>query len=55
METEKKSPQQWSEVLSKTVPKPGSVLDINNKRGLFITEVVSKVYEKVVKRETTSK
>ena len=55
VETEKKSPQQWSEVLIKTVPKPGSVLDMNNKRGLFLTEVVSKLYEKIIKNRNESK
>ena len=39
----------------KTISKPGSVLEMNNKRGLFITEVVSKVYEKVLKNRNEVK
>ena len=49
IETERKTPKQWREVMIKTISKPGSVLDMNNKRGLFITEVVSKIYEKILK------
>jgi hypothetical protein len=55
METERKSPREWSQVMIKTISKPGSVLEMNNKRGLFITEVVSKVYEKVLKNRSEAK
>ena len=47
------SPNQWRQVLVQTIPKKGSCLDMNNKRGLFITEVVSKVYEKVLKNRNS--
>ncbi len=51
METERFTPRQWHEVVIKTVPKPGSgsILLMDNKRGLFLTEIVSKVYERVLK------
>ena len=55
MELEKTVPSQWNEVLIKTVPKPGSVLLLDNKRGLFITEIISKIYEKVIKRRNQTK
>ena len=53
MEKEIVSPKQWGQVLIQTVPKKGSCLEMNNKRGLFITEIVSKVYEKVLKNRNT--
>ncbi len=55
METEKKVPTQWNEVVVKTVPKPGSVVEMDNKRGLFITEVISKIYEKIIKNRNETK
>ena len=50
IETERTVPEDWKAVLIKTVGKPGSVLDMNNKRGLFLTEVLSKLYEQVIKQ-----
>ena len=47
------SPKQWRQVLIQTIPKKGSCLEMNNKRGLFITEIVSKVYEKVLKNRNS--
>ena len=41
METERFTPKQWHEV--KTISKQGSILEMDNKRGLFLTEVVSKL------------
>lgn len=41
-------PAQWNQVIVKTVNKPGSVLLMENKRGLFITDVISKLYEKIL-------
>ena len=55
IETEKMVPSQWNEVDIKTVPKPGSVVDMDNKRGLFITEVLSKIYEKIIKKRNEEK
>ena len=49
IETERCTPKEWKEVLIKAISKPGSVLEMDNKRGLFITETVSKIYERVLK------
>ena len=49
IETDRTVPEDWKAVLIKTVGKPGSVLDMNNKRGLFLTEVLSKLYEQIMK------
>ena len=52
IEVERTVPEEWKEVLIKAVGKPGggSVLEMDNKRGLFMTEVLSKLYEKVMKK-----
>ena len=55
MEEERISPQQWSEMKIKAISKPGSVLEMDNKRGLFITDILSKVYEKVLKTRNDEK
>ena len=57
METERFTPRQWHEVTIKAVAKPGSgsILEMDNKRGLFLTEVVSKLYEKVLKNRNKQK
>ena len=49
MEEKREVPKDWNEVKIKTVPKKGSVLETDNKRGLFITDILSKMYEKVEK------
>ena len=54
MENERRSPKQWGQVLVQTIPKKGSCLEMNNKRGLFITEIVSKVYERVLKNRNSN-
>ena len=50
IEVDRKLPDDWKEVIIKTMNKPGTVLDMDNKRGLFITDVLSKLYEKVMKK-----
>ena len=55
MEKERFTPKQWQEVTIKTIAKPGSILEMDNKRGLFLTEVVSKLYEKVLKNRNKDK
>ena len=55
MEEERISPQQWSEMKIKTIGKPGSVLEMDNKRGLFITDILSKIYEKIMKARNNEK
>ena len=42
-------PEVWEEMLINTIGKKGTKLKMSNKRGLFLTDVISKVYEKVVK------
>ena len=49
MERERFSPKECREVTIKTLTKQGSILEMGNKRGLFLTEVISKLYEKVLK------
>ena len=49
MEKERELPCDWKEVVIKTLNKPGTVLEMDNKRGLFITDVLSILYEKVIK------
>uniref|UniRef100_A0A7M5VCA9 Reverse transcriptase domain-containing protein n=1 Tax=Clytia hemisphaerica TaxID=252671 RepID=A0A7M5VCA9_9CNID len=41
-------PQAWQQVKIKSIHKKGSTLEMNNRRGIFITNVVSKVWEKVL-------
>ena len=49
IDTEKQVPAQWEEVIIKSIQKKkGSTLD-ETERGIFLTNVVSKVYEKVKK------
>merc|ERR1712096_578625 len=55
MERERFTPKQWREVTIKAIAKPGSILEMDNKRGLFLTEVVSKLYEKVLKNRSNQK
>ena len=50
IETERMVPEDWKAVLIKTVGKPGSVLEMNNKRGLFLTDILSKLYEQILKK-----
>ena len=42
-------PKDWNDVIIKTVHKKGIIQDMNNKRGLFLTNVMSKIYERVIK------
>ena len=42
-------PNEWHEMQIKTTHKRGERTDMSNKRGLFLTNNVSKVYERVVK------
>ena len=55
MERERFTPKQWREVTIKAIAKQGSILEMDNKRGLFLTEVVSKLYEKVLKNRSNQK
>ena len=43
-------PADWNRMAIRTKDKKGSKLIMSNKRGLFLTNIVSKVYERVVKK-----
>ena len=55
MEIERTSPKQWSEMKVKAISKIGSALLMDDKRGLFISDVISKVYETVMKNRNEEK
>ena len=42
-------PRKWDDMIIKSTHKKGSKLLMKNKRGLFITNLISKVFERVVK------
>ena len=43
IEVDRMVPEEWKEVVVKTIGKPGSVLEMDNKRGLFLTAALSKL------------
>ena len=46
---EKRPPEDWKEMIIKSIYKnKGSQLDMKNRRGLFLTDVISKVFEKLI-------
>ena len=55
MERERWSPRQWSEVKIKAISKLSSPLVMDNKRGLFISDIISKIYEIVMKNRNNEK
>ena len=55
MEERREVPKDWNEVKVKTIGKKGSILLMDNKRGLFITDILSKMYEKIVKNRNEEK
>ena len=55
MEKERLTPKQWSEMKIKSISKPGCILEMDNKRGLFITDILSKIYEKIIKKRNDGK
>ena len=51
IQQEKIRPKQWQQVIIKSVNKKGSGEELSkNQRGLFVVNIVSKVYEKVKKK-----
>ena len=48
MVQENKIPKQWTCMKIKTIHKKGSKMVMDNKRGLFLTNVLSKVFERVL-------
>ena len=49
METHRTVPLDWDDMVIKSIHKKGPMQDMSKKRGLFLTDVVSKLYEKVLK------
>ena len=47
MERENTIPLQWNQILIRSIHKKGPKEDLANQRGIFLTNIVSKVYEKV--------
>ena len=45
---EEKTPEEWEEMIVKSVHKKGKREDIKNRRGLFLTNIISKVFEKAL-------
>ena len=51
IEQEKIIPKQWLQLIIKSVDKKGSGEELSkNQRGLFLVNIVSKLYEKVIKK-----
>ena len=46
-------PNQWKTMRIKSIHKKGSKLLMDNKRGLFLTNILNKLYEKVLDKLTT--
>ena len=49
IEKERTLPEDWKKVIIKAISKPGPLLEMDYKRGLFLTDVISKLYEKILK------
>ena len=49
---EQQVPTQWSQMNIKTMHKKGSKLEMKNKRGIFLTNIISKLFEKVINMKT---
>ena len=47
MEIESTIPHQWNQLFIRSLHKKGLKEDLNNQRGIFLKNIVSKVYEKV--------
>ena len=49
LDQEMEIPEEWEKMEIKSIHKKGSRKKMSNQRGLFLTNNVSKVYEKIVK------
>ena len=49
---EESIPWQWEKMTIKTIHKKGSKLEMSNKRGTFLTNIISKLFEKVLDMKT---
>ena len=45
-------PKQWKEMTIKSSHKKGSKLLMENRRGLFLTNILSKLFERVIENKT---
>ena len=51
--TEMKIPKEWEQMMIKSIYKnKGAKTEIKNRRGLFLTSVVGKLFEKVLMQKT---
>ena len=48
-------PVEWNKMAIRTIDKKGSKLLMTNKRGLFLTNIISKVYERTIKKRNQDK
>ena len=55
VKTNMEIPSKWNDMLIKSIHKKGENADLNNKRGLFKTNINSKVFEKVQDKESEVK
>ena len=55
IERERILPEDWKKVIIKAISKPGPLLEMDYKRGLFLTDVISKLYEKIMKNRNKEK
>ena len=55
MEKERYTPSEWNEMLIKSLHKKGEMTEMDHKRGIFLTNVISKLYETVVKKRDKGK
>ena len=47
------TPSPWNNMIIKSTHKKGPMEELSNKRGLFLTNVVSKVYEKILDKSSS--
>ncbi len=50
---EQTMPQQWTKMTIKSIHKKGSKMLMDNRRGLFLTNIISKLFERVLDNMTT--
>ena len=47
IEEERQVPRQWDQILIRSLHKKGPKEDLGNQRGIFLTNIISKIYERV--------
>lgn len=53
IQQEKSIVKEWTEMTIKSVKKKGSSSKLDNRRGLFLTNIIGKVYERIIKNRNT--